>query len=334
MTKKPLQLILVCIVGVVLVAALVFVAIHSKGNEPGGDGPTQVGSPEKPSINRHGRRNVVTDQQLVERGTRTPEYLGVRNEEHTMLLEDLKKLLKTGKDENVSDAFIEANALMDTLERCEFVSAALDLKDQDRSWEAINMLVGYGNPEVIPVLRKALDGPLDADTMNSILDAMMYLGQDEPLALLNDGEADEKLENLRFSLTEEDCNDLATIIETAMAFGDEDVRERSLEAVFCLPVDRQADIYQKALDSDFHDVRLAALNSTSSSPNVDTLMLAIDALDNDDEDVREAGQSNIVTFVDKEFTSREEALAWWERNASRFDDELHFIDPSTDVEQE
>lgn len=331
MEKK--RVIVLAVLAVLLVGGIVFFAVRPKCAGPE-DVIAEPLAQEQGVAKRGGRTDVVTDVRGKSLRNDSPNFLLDSNAENRETLDKLLKLVATGQEDRIDEAMIEAAALLDSVDLCKFVAEVLKLNDKDRSWEAVNLLIGYGNAEIVPVLRAALDGTPDVDLDKSVIEAVCYLGNEEQLYHAQGQEITDRMDNVRAALSPKDIDDLNFIIDHCLQSDDESVRSMGLTSIASMPIDLQLDMYKRALHSNYPDLVVDTLTLMGTSANVDTLLLTMEMLDSEDEEIRELAQMNVLNFVDQEFESAAEAFQWWEAHSSEFEDDLSYSDMTIGEDEE
>lgn len=179
------------------------------------------------------------------------------------------------------------------LELIPILQEAMRGGDADVCRTAMQMLSPYESPAILPALEQALANP-DEQTRLMALTAAANVNDPQVVALM----------------------------EQALNSPDENVRARALEIVEDQPPPLQLLSLEKGLFSSYPDVRSESLSGLLLRGDKAALETVLSGLQSSDGEFRQQVNETLRFLIDQEFETYEEAVAWWNVNQSRYDDDL------------
>jgi len=81
-------------------------------------------------------------------------------------------------------------------------------------------------------------------------------------------------------------------------------------------------VYNQSIASPYMDVKDSTLDMLMDIPSHRTVGIIFRGLNDKNNDFREMINTKIHFFFSKEFDNYNDAIAWWEKNKNKYDDEL------------
>lgn len=308
----------------IILLAIFLQFFTSRGTQDDSTENITNGFAESVQLPSSGRRTVVTDEFFARPKALQTRSLGSGTAESKTKLAELINRLQSEDDSESVDALLEAQDL-ETMVLISFVQSALNLPGQrEIRQEAFELILGYDNSALLPLIEQAFSDS-DSDMRLAALEALEGVaGERDELS-----ESEEDSENEFVSseeLTDEEKQQVLTLLETAFNDVDLEVREQAMKTLMQLEYDLQVEGFKLALQSSFDDVRFDAMHVTSTSANQDTIILAMTALNDPDPAIKQSAQENLDFYIGKSFETSEEALKWWQDYKHLFDDDLFLED--------
>lgn len=310
--------------------AVVFFVYSRRGNkqERAGEQDQQVSKPSeqvvniqrvrKENVRRGDRKKIVTAKNMLR--PRRYQQRAFRPESiyERATVNELLKRLQSDDDNVLVDTLLAAQAL-ESAELIRFVEQAFEKTSGELRQDCFELLVGYCDPAILPVVEKAfLSG--DSDLRRAALEALENVGS------TTDESGDEAGTDTVLDMSDADREQILSMLVKAFDDPDRDIRDQAVRTLLQLPLDIQVDGFAYAQDSSYDDVRADVVHYSSTSANWDTLYIAIKALDDPSEAIRENAANNLDFYIGKKFDSSLEALNWWLKNNEHFDEDLFVID--------
>ena len=159
----------------VILAVALFSLRGDKPNDEADGKPTKVTFKfQRPDRNRQGRTTIVTDRRFQRRLNNFVRQLSKTSAMDKQELDRLLGLLKSGREEDVLTAMIDAQSLKSEA-LVDFVKATLESPDKDVREEGVSMLAGVTNPAILPAVKIAAKDA-DPEIRIAALEALNYIG--------------------------------------------------------------------------------------------------------------------------------------------------------------
>lgn len=121
--------------------------------------------------------------------------------------------------------------------------------------------------------------------------------------------------------SEEDArrvHDVVSVVEAGLADSDKTVRRGAYEAVRDLRYEEQGILKSQIMTGEDSELKRQLIADTSGSINERDILTSISALENSDAATARAAADNLKSLLGQQFTTQDEALAWWEKNSGPF----------------
>jgi HEAT repeat protein len=179
------------------------------------------------------------------------------------------------------------------LELVEVVKQALDDKSSEVRLRAIEMLTDWESSDILGAVSKAM-GDSEEEVREAAINTLYNVLDPKIGEVLTKGLSDES----------------------------ELVRSAALDMLAEQPADLRANLQQQALLSTNEDVIMGLVSQLEDQSDHKALELLIEGLRHPNEELRQNYTDAIDFLVSQNFTSYEEAKAWWAKNKQNYDDEL------------
>lgn len=286
------------------------------------------------------RKTIVTDKSLQSPRKHSSRRLKATSQEAQETVKRLISKLDGTDDYQSSLALFEAQRLQSE-DLLDFVQKALDLPgDKPIRKEAFDLLLGYSDPSLLPLVKQAFAGQ-NLDLKRSALEALENIGSgaqkpDENTENPESGfegddladllEPDNPENQADQELSEADRENILAMLAEAFNDVDAEVRQQAMKSLLQMELGIQVEGFKLAQESSFDDVRSSVVFITGTSANWDTMQLAINALGDPNPMVARTAKENLDFYVRKAFDSPEQAKDWWQQNKFLFDDYLFLED--------
>lgn len=181
-----------------------------------------------------------------------------------------------------------------------FVESALQDSDPEVARTAVRLLAEYRSLEILPVVERALGHS----------DEAVRLGALVPLQHISNAE-------------------VGDLLMTALGDKSDRVRSQAMNIAEDQDADIQIQVCRTAVTSGYKDVRLGVLSLLQMRGDRPVIDIAIEGLRDKDSGVREEARSVLDFLLDREFRTRDDAKAWWDRNKDTYDDQLLPVGPKS-----
>jgi hypothetical protein len=114
------------------------------------------------------------------------------------------------------------------------------------------------------------------------------------------------------------------LIDLGLQDGDQGVRQLAFHLAMNQHDELRQDVVSQSLGSFQEDLALAALVEAEAMPSKRILPQVVQSLAHASPEVRESAQEMLSLLFHEDFTSAEQAAAWWKANASQYDEDLVF----------
>jgi len=198
--------------------------------------------------------------------------------------------------------------------------------DREAKLSLLAELEGLGGDQVISLLQRQLDDP-DREVRLAALSQLAELA--DPAAIpavdkaLGDQEPEVREAALEVLDAIEEPNVCAPLLSRALADAEEDVRDAAFSVLDNKSVEEQHLVFAESITSPFKDVRERTVDMISYNPSPRAFEILLEGLKDRDQEIVDEVKWTLDYFVSEEFTSYDQARAWWEKNRHRFDDELY-----------
>ena len=187
------------------------------------------------------------------------------------------------------------------------VSKELDNPNEEIRIEALELLSEFGNEDIFNVLEKALNDK-SANVREVAIDLLDTVevpgGSSIEADLLSKGIADDS----------------------------EDVRNTALSIMGDKPKYEVEIIAETAIKSKYLEVKEEILGELSATPTMNGVEIIITAMQDKNEEFRDSVRDTLEDITDQEFASYEDAVEWWNKNGSKYQEE--FQENEDDDEEE
>ena len=170
---------------------------------------------------------------------------------------------------------------------------ALEDPDPEVCLEASKLLKEYRSPEVLPVIETALLSSNEEVRLNAL----------EPLSEIEDPQ-------------------VSDLLSTPLNDSSEAVRNEALEVINWQKGDIQLNSLSIAMISEYGDVKKEALSLLEVRGDHKPVPVIMAGLNDPNPEYCEEVNSALSFLVDQEFNSYDEAMAWWDSNKERYDQDL------------
>lgn len=333
-TKKILG-----IAAVAAVVALLAIWMGLKSGDSKPPRPADTAQPDLSLVNRPDRRTRRAQRRKsgeVSRGP-APKLASSTTEESQELLKLLNAALDSGEEERIAGAILSSPHL-ETPELVQFALYGLDKIDSaDYRRDLVSAVQGSSAKMILPVLAKAMKdsapevrqaaiaamssfNEVREDTLDEAVEEWTSNTTEDEQKAREAYEA--KLAKLAELLTTEDYEVVREMLTAALNDDDKEVRREALSTMRRLAYELKLIGLDAAIDSKYKDVVLDGLRQIVTGYTKDTLLTAMEALNNRDEDIFYTAQEYVNRLVGKEFNSYDEAVRWWNDNAYKYDFDL------------
>lgn len=174
------------------------------------------------------------------------------------------------------------------------VAELLNEKDAEVRLSAIELLDNKEKGEILACIEKALDDP-DKDV------------RETAVVLLSDAKPSDKTKSLLVKSVDD---------------SEENVRAAAFDVIGTQSVDVQEFVYNQSINSPYNDVKEMTVDLIMDIPSHRTVNLLFQGLNDTNEDFREYVNSKLDFIFSREFKNYNEAVAWWNKNKDKYDEEL------------
>lgn len=186
-------------------------------------------------------------------------------------------------------------------------------------------LDGYTGSAVVDMLLRELDDS-DSEVKLAVLAILADLADPAALPAVDKALADQD-EEVRSAAVEvlggiEEPGVCAPLLSRALQDDSEDVRDTAFSILDDKLPEEQNVVFAEAISSPHKDVRAQTVEMISFTPSHSTFEILIRGLSDPDPEIVDEVKWTLDYFVSEEFESYDQALAWWEKNKGRFDEEL------------
>jgi len=177
------------------------------------------------------------------------------------------------------------------------VNKELDNPNEDIRIEALELLAEFGNEEIFNVLEKALN-----DKSANVREVAIDLLDTVEIPGGSSMEAD--------------------LLSKGIADKSEDVRNVALGVMGDKPKYEIEIIAETAIKSKYLEVKEEILGELSTAPTMNGVEIIISGMQDKNEDFRDSVRDTLEDITDQEFASYEDALEWWNKNGSQYQEEF------------
>lgn len=300
------------IISVIIIVALGIYVFNRNGEEEGKYIQSQVERPE-------GRKplNADDDEKLILSDARA---FVPSTEETKKIKNELADAFLSGDEDRISEAILNMNEL-GTEDILELARIAKNIKNSGFRIDVLSNIETIPHRGVASILAEAVsdrDPTVRQMAINALAVNENIIIEEKEKA--EKGESD--YDNSVLTLEKQDYEQMAKAITTAINDSDEEVRSEAMSVLKRFSADLQCSGLSAAMTSKDDETRRDAYLLISSSFNKDTIVIAMKALEDQNEDIREDITHLINHLLGQEFTSVKEAEAWWEQNAHKYDYDL------------
>jgi HEAT repeat protein len=114
----------------------------------------------------------------------------------------------------------------------------------------------------------------------------------------------------------------APLLGRALLDDSEDVRDAAFSVLDDKLPEEQNVVFAETIVSPHKDVRAQTVDMISFNPSHQAFEILIRGLNDSDPEIVDEVKWTLDYFVSEEFESYDQAVAWWEQNKQRFDEEL------------
>jgi hypothetical protein len=177
------------------------------------------------------------------------------------------------------------------------VQTAVADKNADVALAGIELLQGCEGPKVLPVVTKAMAHP-NEEVRQTAVNILLDINDPQTGNLLATALSDESeiIRNAALDITR---------------YKDEQIRFKVLETAISCP---------------FSDIKEKSVFMLANNGGRHAVDILIEALRDEDAELREKVGSAIGMLIDEEFESYQEAKSWWEKNRNRYSEDLSLIE--------
>ncbi len=184
------------------------------------------------------------------------------------------------------------------------------------------------NPDQIAAMAEMAMSDANTEVRTAALDAVI---ENETPALaaiakaMTDGDEEvrEKAVEASQFIDDEQAGD---ILIKAINDQSELVREMAMETADEKNVDTKLSVYKTAITSKYDDVKNAAVDALVDMSNKQAVPILIEGLKDPNPDFRDDIPPALDFLIGQEFKTYDEAIRWWNQNQNKFDDELNELD--------
>lgn len=189
----------------------------------------------------------------------------------------------------------------------------------------IGELSGMGGEPTIRLLTELL-GDADSEVKLAVLELMAELADVAVLPAIDQalGDPDREVREAAIEVLDaiEAPNACATLLTRALGDDDEDLRDTAFSVLDNKLPEEQQLVFAETISSPIRDVRAQTVDMISYNPSPRAFEILVNGLRDADPEIVDETRWTLDYFVSEEFETSEQALAWWEKNKHRFDDEM------------
>jgi hypothetical protein len=198
-------------------------------------------------------------------------------------------------------------------------------QDADEKIALLMELDGFTGPGVVDLLMRELDHG-DSDVKLAILAILSDLADPTVIPAVDKALADQDPE-IREAAIEvlgaiEEPMICAPLLARAIADDSEDVRDIAFSVLDDKLPEEQHIVFDESIASPHKSVREQTVDMISFNPSHRAFEILIRGLNDPDPEIVDEVKWTLDYFVSEEFETHDEALAWWQKNKHRFDEEL------------
>lgn len=179
----------------------------------------------------------------------------------------------------------------------DIVQQALACPEPEVHRAALELMQDYYVPDVLPILQKAIADP-DPETRALAVSGTRYV--DDP--------------------------GIKDVLLKGLTDTEEDVRSAVLDVTPETEHEVKMAVFRQAIVAPDEGVRGGVVNWAQFEQSHDAMEILIEGLKSDNAEFREEVGSAIEFLVSQQFSSYDEARAWWQENKGRLDEQLFEID--------
>lgn len=211
---------------------------------------------------------------------------------------------------------VEIDVISEQISRLENPNAKIDLLNQ--LWE-------IDNPALAKLVMEQLNDK-NEEVRLAALELLDNKKQGEILACIEKAmdDPDEKVREFAVILlgdTDEKQNTQSLLLK-GVDDSSEDVRAATFDVLGMKNAKEQEYVFSQSIASPYNDVKENTLDLLMDIPSHSTIKILFHGLNDQDEDFREMVKDKIHFLITQEFDNYNDAIAWWEKNKNKFDDEL------------
>jgi hypothetical protein len=216
----------------------------------------------------------------------------------------LKEFKRTNDSERKIELLNSLSAMASDQDPCviRVAQKAVADKDANVALAAVGLLQGYNSPEVLPAISEAMTHK-NEDVRQTAVNLLL------------------------------DINDPQTgnLLVSALSDKSEDIRNSSLDITKYKDKQTQYMVLEKAISSPYDDVKDNSVFMLEYLGGHGAVNILIEAMRNKDAEFHEKVGDALNMLLNQEFKSYNEAKTWWDKNQSKYDEDLTLIEDQQDT---
>lgn len=194
--------------------------------------------------------------------------------------------------------------------------------------DLLGELYGTKHPKILAIVNKELDNPNEEIRIEA-LELLSEFGNEEIFNVLEKALNDKSADVREVAIDLLDTVDIpggsnieADLLSKGIADKSEDVRNVALSVMGDKPKYEIEIIAETAIRSKYIEVKEEILGELSAAPTMNGVEIIISGMQDKNEEFRDSVRDTLEDITDQEFASYEDALQWWNKNGSKYQEEF------------